>query len=207
MTTHCSINDSIATVTVTSPVKEKLKFDNPPINVTLNSNSSGNSINIVGDYEQFNSHHPNYFVSWEDPTGNSTDNYSLSFYECGKGGICGASSPNTSGEIYYALHINKNGIDTGNHFNPTGWYSASIANINRDAANLFSLRVVDRLGVILTRNYSQNPEYAVTCNDDCPEGTSKCFSTNYPGYCCLPCNEIKAEIRAITSHVRSLNKE
>ena len=47
--------------------------------------------------------------------------------------------------------------------------------------------------------------YNVICGDECPSGTTKCFSTNYPGYCCLPCSEIKAEIKAILSQVRRLN--
>ncbi len=50
-----------------------------------------------------------------------------------------------------------------------------------------------------------NPnDYHVTCEDDCPPGTTKCFSTNYPGYCCSPCNEVKNEIRAITNQVKRL---
>lgn len=47
--------------------------------------------------------------------------------------------------------------------------------------------------------------FKVACGEECPEGTVKCFSTNYPGYCCLPCSEIKAEIKAIVSQVRSIN--
>lgn len=46
--------------------------------------------------------------------------------------------------------------------------------------------------------------YSVSC-DGCPPGTIKCLSTNYPGYCCLPCSEIKNEIKAIASQIRSLN--
>ena len=47
--------------------------------------------------------------------------------------------------------------------------------------------------------------YSVLCDGDCPPGTVKCLSTNYPGYCCLPCSEIKNEIKAIASQVRSIN--
>lgn len=46
--------------------------------------------------------------------------------------------------------------------------------------------------------------YSVVCDSDCPPGTIKCLSTNYPGYCCIPCSEIKNEIKAIASQVRSL---
>lgn len=46
--------------------------------------------------------------------------------------------------------------------------------------------------------------YSVVCGDECPPGTTKCLKSDYPGYCCLPCNEIKAEIKAIASQVRRL---
>ncbi len=47
--------------------------------------------------------------------------------------------------------------------------------------------------------------YTVNCGEECPPGTFKCLSTNYPGYCCLPCNEIAGEIKAIANQIRSLN--
>lgn len=47
--------------------------------------------------------------------------------------------------------------------------------------------------------------FEVICGEQCPEGYLKCASTNYPGYCCLPCAPIAAEIKAITSQVRSIN--
>lgn len=40
-------------------------------------------------------------------------------------------------------------------------------------------------------------EYDVTCGQECPPGTVKCSSTDYPGYCCLPCEPTKQAIRAI----------
>lgn len=39
---------------------------------------------------------------------------------------------------------------------------------------------------------------------DCPTGTVRCETTNYPGYCCLPANSLKSEIRAMTQLVRRL---
>ena len=47
--------------------------------------------------------------------------------------------------------------------------------------------------------------YDVACDNDCPPDTVKCSSNAYPGYCCIPCSEIKNEIKAIASQVRSLN--
>lgn len=47
--------------------------------------------------------------------------------------------------------------------------------------------------------------YTVSCEGECPPDTVKCLSTNFPGYCCIPCSEIKNEIKAIASQVRSIN--
>lgn len=46
--------------------------------------------------------------------------------------------------------------------------------------------------------------YNVQCGN-CPDSHMECKSDNYPGYCCIPCNEIKSEIAAIRSIVRSKN--
>lgn len=47
--------------------------------------------------------------------------------------------------------------------------------------------------------------FSVACGDECPEGTTKCLKSDYPGYCCLPCAPIAAEIKAIASQIRSIN--
>ena len=38
--------------------------------------------------------------------------------------------------------------------------------------------------------------YTVACGEECPEGFLKCESTSYPGYCCISCNELKAQVIA-----------
>ncbi|ARV59147.1 hypothetical protein BZZ01_11295 [Nostocales cyanobacterium HT-58-2] len=47
--------------------------------------------------------------------------------------------------------------------------------------------------------------FHVSCNDDCPSGYIRCETSQYPGYCCIPCNEIKSNIVAATNAIRSLN--
>lgn len=46
--------------------------------------------------------------------------------------------------------------------------------------------------------------FSVSCGD-CPEGTMRCECAGYPGFCCIPCNELKSGIRSITNYVRSIN--
>lgn len=50
---------------------------------------------------------------------------------------------------------------------------------------------------------SNDGQYTVTCDDDCPPGQCKCATTNYPGYCCLPCSQVASEIASITAIARS----
>lgn len=60
-------------------------------------------------------------------------------------------------------------------------------------------------GILINEEGDCPVDYNVACNDDCPPNTVRCSSDAYPGYCCIPCNEIKSEIKAITNHVRSIN--
>jgi hypothetical protein len=50
-----------------------------------------------------------------------------------------------------------------------------------------------------------NGSFEVACDDECPEGYLKCEIAQYPGYCCIPCNEIKAGIISATAALRSIN--
>ncbi len=48
-------------------------------------------------------------------------------------------------------------------------------------------------------------EFEIACGDECPQGYIRCETPGYPGYCCIPCSEIKGEIIAIKNTVKSLN--
>ncbi len=63
-------------------------------------------------------------------------------------------------------------------------------------------QTVDRVGVSVMCPI----EYTYLCDSDCPKGFLKCESSNYPGYCCLPCSSTKAEIEGIKNIVKSVNK-
>jgi len=68
--------------------------------------------------------------------------------------------------------------------------------------------LVSAMGNVLINEEGNCPvNYAVTCDEECPSGTVKCFSTNYPGYCCLPCEPTKQSIISIKNLVQSVNKE
>ncbi|ARV63371.1 hypothetical protein BZZ01_32755 (plasmid) [Nostocales cyanobacterium HT-58-2] len=47
--------------------------------------------------------------------------------------------------------------------------------------------------------------FHVSCNDNCPSGYIRCETSQYPGYCCVPCHEIKSSLAAATNAIRRLN--
>ncbi|MEH2066983.1 MAG: hypothetical protein V7K47_02225 [Nostoc sp.] len=49
---------------------------------------------------------------------------------------------------------------------------------------------------------SDDHQYTVSCDDECPEGYHKCKHNQYPGYCCVPCKEVGNRLKNIASKVR-----
>lgn len=69
----------------------------------------------------------------------------------------------------------------------------------------WAIKVLKEGKIIFQDTGKEQPFFNVVCDDECPPETTKCFSTNYPGYCCLPCSEIAGEIKAIANQVRRIN--
>lgn len=61
------------------------------------------------------------------------------------------------------------------------------------------IQIISSTGQIFTKTGECPIEYTVICGDECPEGSCKCITPGYPGYCCLDCGSAAASIRAITN--------
>lgn len=83
--------------------------------------------------------------------------------------------------------------------NPGGLYFK--LNIRKSNCRIL---INDSETVLYNKVFNECPTYEVACNDECPEGYCKCASTNYPGYCCIPSNKIKAQLIASKIAVRNL---
>lgn len=70
----------------------------------------------------------------------------------------------------------------------------------------FGLKIYNQQNSLIGKFPVKNCDYKITCDDDCPDGHLKCECSAYPGYCCIPCNEIKLGIQSITAAVRSVNR-
>ncbi|MCM0591341.1 MAG: hypothetical protein KA716_31870 [Gloeotrichia echinulata DEX184] len=63
---------------------------------------------------------------------------------------------------------------------------------------------VKKNGTVIFTVEGKNPvTYNVVCGDTCPDGYCKCATTNYPGYCCLPCQQVATQLANIVAIARS----
>lgn len=109
-------------------------------------------------------------------------------------------------------YIIDRGIITGNKWesNYDSFYSDNTGDMTFDInylADTCFIKVRDLQGKLIFKDSGQCPiTYKVECiKDKCPEGFMKCKRDAYPGYCCIPCNEIKNEIASITAILRGIN--
>lgn len=174
--------------------KETVISNSCPVKVEcLNQGGqTGTTITVVGDREIGHAHHPGTTETETDPTGNSSDSYSLRLVTCSTGIGCGASSPNNSGEPYYQAQILKNGVYTGLHFGTAGWYSITQMTVVSEGLKLF--KISNSTKTLYSKEYQQCPKFEVACDDDCPPGYMRCQNTNYPGYCCIPVHQLHPEL-------------
>ena len=67
------------------------------------------------------------------------------------------------------------------------------------------LIIKDSLGNTLFNVRGSTCNYTISCDNDCPDGYLKCHSDSYPGYCCIPCGDIKNRITSLIAKVKGLN--
>lgn len=67
------------------------------------------------------------------------------------------------------------------------------------------LKVLHNNQIIFTDQGKCPPSFNVICGDECPPDHIKCSSSGYPGYCCIPCGEVAAELRDMKNQVKSIN--
>jgi hypothetical protein len=84
-------------------------------------------------------------------------------------------------------------------------YSVSqVANPNYNPG-FKTLIIKDSRGNKLFETEVKDCNYTSNCGDECPPNHIKCECSGYPGYCCIPCSEIRNGIAAATAAVRSKN--
>ncbi len=80
-----------------------------------------------------------------------------------------------------------------------------IPNPAKPPDDICKLEVKDINGNLLFSASGKCPiVFKVACGN-CPPGEMECATDTYPGYCCIPCSEIRSGIASATAAVRSLN--
>ena len=133
-----------------------------------------------------------------DPNGTENDNYTMQTAVCTVEMGCGAKSPSPSGQAFVQARILKNGVIV-HKFAPLGWYSVAVKSIEKIKGEI---KISDATGLIWTQEFLDTPSFTISCDDDCPEGQIKGHSNRPPGYCCLPCGDIRDDIASIKSMLR-----
>lgn len=100
---------------------------------------------------------------------------------------------------YY--YISDYGFQRVNSDTPTpGVLTGGSCRITGNEVNCV-ITISDSKGNTYKDNALCEKSFTVSCGDECPEGYCKCASTNYPGYCCLPCSEVKSGLLAIARNI------
>ncbi|BAT56381.1 hypothetical protein NOS3756_53860 [Nostoc sp. NIES-3756] len=81
-----------------------------------------------------------------------------------------------------------------------------LPNTNKPPEQICKLEVKDTSQNILFSASGKCPiNYQVACGN-CPDGYIECKTDSYPGYCCIPCSELRNGIAAATSALRGINR-
>lgn len=75
--------------------------------------------------------------------------------------------------------------------------------IDPNQPNKYKIKIIDEIGNEFIDTGEGEPEYDVMCGDDCLPGMIKCAKSGYPGYCCLSCKDVIADIKTMQSMLAS----
>lgn len=206
MSIHCKIGDSKATVNYSFDKEKKtVVIKNAPIEVIAIENLAPKSNNCLSNEQGW------YIILYWQGGGNvygqrmigdgevlkMSDEPANTIYT--NGGSCG---DNNNG-----IQRFKNGIYEGcdqGFANSPKVINTKFFYCSSDSCQL----KINHEGNLIFQETGKCPiSYSVTCGEECPPGTTKCLSTNYPGYCCLPCEPTKQSIIGIKNMVKNVNKE
>ena len=202
MATYCTIQNTKATITVTKNGKQiKVTSSNPPIDVTCKNNidpAPCTKVKVTVNYVYTSVGSDNKVVTALAPVEGLkiTDNKRILSI------LCRGLNNETCGARQWRIIADLAGLSYG-------FASASITKIEpistTDQPAQKGVIIKDRNGMVIYEDDTADCSVNVVCDDDCPEGTCKCPSPIYPGYCCLDCSATASSIRAITSELRAKN--
>ncbi len=192
--TYCSgQTKAIVILKFKNGTEERILSSKPPVSIQKSSGVGGIKTIYLRGFAYAGGSQCRELPGYEERHGTLPANVTPTL-RTGSGGTCGGGS-----SIQYI--VNEIGFNSG-----TEWARGSVSIRQEYDAGNCNIKITDQSGTIYEKSISQAcPEHEVSCGDECPEGYIKCECFGYPGYCCIPCSEIKSEIKGLTSIVRGIN--
>ncbi len=185
---YCAGADK-ATINITSPVIEKIIFENPPITVEVTTTNQG----LYQDYTH----------SMNQPIDKTFDKAvaSVILIDSNNDYIYSGQYPPTDPRVHRQCPVPSiQGNKIYSDFDPGAYADNSGTCTYRVYFGGYKL-TANSQGETITRIYETEPNFNVTCDEDCPEGSHKCTHNKYPGYCCVPCKKVANRINNIAKKV------
>lgn len=63
------------------------------------------------------------------------------------------------------------------------------------------IKITDASGQTFTDRGKSPCKFKVQCGNNCPEGQAKVDQPGYPGYCCIDCKALAAQVQAISNQI------
>lgn len=203
-TQYCHEGDE-ATITIIADNKEIFKASQPPICVEIENNLNNKKCwHFWGTTDgQVTFEHFACGVNASYQTNSSLQNN-------GAWLIVDGVVQNGTGYFYWAGTFN--GKNYARHLQQVFSQQSLVGSVSGscntclNTADEWTVTIKDKNGSQLyQKSFNQQPNVDVSCNG-CPPNHIKCKCNSYPGYCCIPCDEIKGGIAAATAAVRGINR-
>jgi hypothetical protein len=175
----------------------QFKSDYSPIDVTVKSVPIPNTDNYNGVGYRINFYSPNNFTTVEaivtdhytyviESETNPDSRYGITWINCGDTAFQGAGNP------YPGVNFRPSSLIIDTTVNcPSSQQKNSRCSI-----------IVTHEGVTIFQDQGDCPiEHEVQCGN-CPDGNIECKKSGYPGYCCIPCEELANKIHNLANKVR-----
>ncbi|MBD2516865.1 hypothetical protein H6G93_17940 [Nostoc sp. FACHB-973] len=186
-------------------------------------NKSSATVNITwssGEKKQVISENP-----YIDVSAVTTASYTLEYYYSPIGIIGAGTNTKSIGSFVYPLTLGNISYSNpseygGNKYSDVSYtdgsnnsgtiavvhnsvYGHTVSNLRLIASSIQTqVTITDSQGKVIVVSAEGTATWEVSCDDDCPADSHKCTHNKYPGYCCVPCQEVGNRLKNIASKVR-----
>jgi hypothetical protein len=194
MTSYCNgKSQAIVEYTKESGIKERYRSISTPIEIVVDNGAASN------------------LKCWRF-YGTGGDNATYAHLACGfnpeyrprpEGGVylyMDGVMLNPTGVSTGYFYVSNYGIEPGYGVDNSGARTRT-GNCNNCPPNQCTIKIVDFNKNEFVDAIKCDSNYQVSCGEECPPGYCKCQCVAYPGYCCLPCNQVKSGLLNVAKNL------